>query len=192
MPSPASKPSKVLLLVDDEDPYERVGGDSGGIRVQVGRTAAVKDDPYSVVLDLSLTEVQVQTGPERPKQIQTSGRSSVNSLSTNLQSNNAGTKDHFHLDFVHEDHALHDDYATVVKENSSRENEEESGGGEEEIQPYFTSPPEPPRVYRASEINNSEETEEEDGLPRAGHDSRQGQKSIFNDLFGLCLLKSTS
>nr|KAG5710802.1 hypothetical protein BaRGS_026953 [Batillaria attramentaria] len=138
--------------VDDEDPYERVLGDSASGQVQSSATRVDPDDPYAVVGDQpSVTVVPIRSSGTSVR----AGGEAANAQPG--ASNKTSEGDNFHLQFADEEGQ--DDYAVVVKDrHGSASRDEESGsrerdaGEEEEIEPYFSTPPEPPRMYGASEV----------------------------------------
>ena len=146
-----------VVIDDEEDPYEKVMGDSGGGMVLVSQNIANPDDPYSVVLDQTAVMVLSRsTGASPPMAASNSSNDQGAGLNLNNSANGLGQDNHLRLQYADEEGDSQDDYATVVKDRSSptsREGSNQGGGGdEEEIEPYFTTPPEPPRLYGASEV----------------------------------------
>ena len=158
--TPAVVTASRVVADDEEDPYERVMGDSAGAHVLAPAASVDPDDPYSIVSEATTTVVAfpgAASAPAKP----TPTTPATPREKTNSNQNNSTTRldEHFHLQYADEDGEAQDDYATVVKDrnpSSSRVVETQAEGGREgeaeEIDPYFVSPPEPPRLYGASEI----------------------------------------
>ncbi|XP_076456410.1 uncharacterized protein LOC143290780 [Babylonia areolata] len=141
--------ANIKSTLEDEDPYERVIGDSGGAQVVMSAAIPDTDDPYSVVSDqASATVITFSGGGASPHKNRTS--SSWNNPTS------ADAEASYRLQYADADADTQDDYATVVKDRnpSTSRLEGEGGGGEEleEIDPYFTTPPEPPRLYGENEV----------------------------------------
>ncbi|KAL8572852.1 hypothetical protein ACOMHN_011101 [Nucella lapillus] len=151
-------------IQDDEDPYERVVGDSGGAKVVLISDA--HDNPYSVVSDQASATVVSFSGSTGASPL----RAGAEKSGWNGAASSAEAADGFRLQYADEDGDAQDDYATVVKDRSAgrgvvaggeggggapargggvEEEQEEEG---DETDPYFTTPPEPPRLYGEGEI----------------------------------------
>ena len=152
--SPDVNTSNTMITNDDEDPYEKVIGDSGSGIVLASADVIDPDDLYSVVLDQTSTTVVARSSGTSPAE----ASSAVGDRGSSSNKNNSAT-DPLQLQFADEEGDAQDNYATVVKVRNPSMNRKDRGsaeGGrsveeEEEIEPYFTTPPEPPRLYGASE-----------------------------------------
>lgn len=158
---PSVKAAKGVVEDDEEDPYERVIGDSGSARVQVPLSVADLDDPYSTVMDQPAVTV-IPMHVSTTTVTNSSAGGAVNSIKHKSSSVHAShglprsDSNHFHLKYADEDSEVQGDYAVVMKDRQGsayrRQNNEQRGDdGEEDIMPYFSSPPEPPRLYGTGE-----------------------------------------
>lgn len=169
--SPDVNASNAVVIHDDEDPYEKLTGDSGGGMVLAVANVIDPDDPYSVVSDQTSAAVIAHSSGTSPP---AAASSTVGDRGSSSNKHNSAT-DHLRLRFADEgDHQ--GDYATVVKDRNPSTSREDRGSaeggrsmeGEEEIEPYFTTPPEPPRLYEASEVGGAEGGAVEEASSRAG------------------------
>ena len=170
--SPDVNTSNVITIDDDEDPYEKVIGDSGSGMVLASADIIDPDDLYSVVSDQTSTAVVARSSGTSPS---VEASSAVGDRRSGSNKNNSAT-DPLQLQFADEEGDAQDNYATVVKVRNSSTNREDRGSaevgrsmeGEEEIEPYFTTPPEPPRLYGASEVGGAGGGAVEEASSRAG------------------------
>lgn len=183
---------------EDEDPYERVMGDSGAAEVMA--TSFDPDDPYTIVNEPSVTVVPIRSKSSAVQAVEEAGGAANNNTGAGRQLNPSSrqqsdsnvtpgrithgrlsTGAEFHLQYADEGEGQ-DDYAVVVKDRQGsmrREVAEVGGGGieeaaEEEIDPYFSTPPEPPRTYGASEVGGAQGAvggDDTHGSPR--HDGKE-------------------